>query len=446
MPEKQFDYDVLYIGSGHGTFDGAIPLAAKGYKVAVVEADLIGGTCPNRGCNAKIILDMPVALRRQFEDLNGVVTGGVAIDWSQNVAHKDEVIGVLPGFIGGLLDSVHIDVIHGKGVLEDPHTVSIDGTLKTAGKIVIATGLRPNRLDIPGIDLAHDSSDFMNLTKMPKKITIIGGGYIAMEFATIANATGADVTVLLRGDKALRAFHQEFVETIISDLEKHGVTFKREISVTELKAAGDQIQVLTADGQSSTTDWVLDATGRIPNVENIGLEKVGVHYTAKGVTVNDHLQTSVPSIYASGDVIDKAQPKLTPTAIFESKYLSAQFAGESSDPIKYPVIPSVVFTTPRLAKAGVSPETAAAAPSDYTVSANHTPNDWYRQASKETLGDNLLVFDKAHHLVGATEVSNQAENVINSLLPAIEFKFGPAELNRLVYLFPSITSAAYGQL
>ncbi|MGY0229602.1 dihydrolipoyl dehydrogenase family protein [Levilactobacillus brevis] len=444
MSVENYDYDVLYLGSGHGTFDGAIPLAAKGVKVAVVEGGLIGGTCPNRGCNAKITLDAPVALQRQLAALNPVITGDTTINWSANMAHKHEVIDGLPDFIGGLLKDNGVEAITGYGKLTAAHSVQVGDQTYTADKIVIATGLHSHRLAIPGSELAHDSEDFLNLTSLPARMTVIGGGYIALELATIANAAGSDVTILLRGQQALRQFHQPFVETVLSDLTDRGVQILRETQVTALKQADNALQVVTDTQGTLVTDWVLDATGRDPNTQNLGLEDVGVAYTDHGITVNDHLQTSVPNIYASGDVIDKEQPKLTPTAIFESMYLSQTFAGETTEPIDYPAIPTVVFTSPRLAQVGVS--VAQAQKDGATVETNHVPDDWYRQVGKESQGDNALIFDAEHHLIGATEVSEQAADVINTLLPAIEFQYGPAEIGRLVHLFPTIGASAWGQL
>lgn len=444
MSVENYDYDVLYLGSGHGTFDGAIPLAAKGVKVAVVEGGLIGGTCPNRGCNAKITLDAPVALQRQLAALNPVITGDTTINWSANMAHKHEVIDGLPDFIGGLLKDNGVEVITGYGKLTAAHSVQVGDQTYTADKIVLATGLHSHRLAIPGSELAHDSEDFLNLTSLPARMTVIGGGYIALELATIANAAGSDVTILLRGQQALRQFHQPFVETVLSDLTDRGVQILRETQVTALKQADNALQVVTDTQGTLVTDWVLDATGRDPNTQNLGLEDVGVAYTDHGITVNDHLQTSVPNIYASGDVIDKEQPKLTPTAIFESMYLSQTFAGETTEPIDYPAIPTVVFTSPRLAQVGVS--VAQAQKDGATVETNHVPDDWYRQVGKESQGDNALIFDAEHHLIGATEVSEQAADVINTLLPAIEFQYGPAEIGRLVHLFPTIGASAWGQL
>ncbi|KRL37385.1 dihydrolipoyl dehydrogenase family protein [Liquorilactobacillus uvarum] len=440
--ENEYDYDVLYLGSGHGTFDGAIPLAAKGFKVAIVESGLIGGTCPNRGCNAKITLDAPVPLQRQAEDLQGIVTAPVALNWSETVKHKHDVIKGLPDFIAGLLKNNEVTVLHGHGKLLNQHTVDVNGQSTTAAKIVIATGLRPHHMDIPGSELAHDSSEFMDLKELPAKIAIIGAGYISLEFATIANAFGSEVTILMHGQKALRKFHQPFVEHIIADLEKRGVHFVRNAAVSRLEKHGMGTTVHYAGNKAVHVDWVLDATGRIPNVENIGLENTGVEYDKDGVIVNDHLQTTIPNIYASGDVIKKSQPKLTPTAIFESTYLMHLLAGETSAAINYPAIPSVVFTSPRIARVGVPVEEAEKS-DEYTVVKNNVLDNWYRQVTRETFGENALVFDKAHHLVGATEVSEHAEDVVNSLLPAIELKLKPEQIERIIHLFPTISSASW---
>ena len=438
-----YDYDVLYIGSGHGTFDGAIPLAARGKKVGVIESGLIGGTCPNRGCNAKIALDAPVKLTRLTEKLQGIVNGNLSINWTENEKHKQEVIQGLPDMIGGLMKSVNIDIIKGHGSFQDAHTVLVGDESKTAEKIVISTGQHPHRLNIPGTELAHDSADFMNLTDLPANITIIGAGYISMEFATIANAAGAKVTVITHGDKVLRKFYQPYVNQIVADLKSRGVEFINNAKVSSFEKDGNNF-IVNYDGGQVKTNWILDATGRVPNVDDIGLDKVGVDYTKKGIKVNDHLQTNIDNIYASGDVIDKDQPKLTPTAIFESIYLMHTFAGDTTDAINYPEISSVVFTSPRIAKVGVSVEDANK--DDFTTKENHLPDDWYRQVTKEDIGDNTLAYDKQNHLVGATEISDQAEDAINALLPAIVFKFEPAQLERLVTLFPTIAADAWGQI
>ncbi|TPR19384.1 dihydrolipoyl dehydrogenase family protein [Apilactobacillus timberlakei] len=441
MTDK-YDYDVLYIGAGHGTFDGAIPLAQKGYKIAVVEADKVGGTCPNWGCNAKIALDIPVQLTETQKRLQNIINGDTSINWKENMANKHKVIDGLPDAISGLIESSNIKLIHGFAKLSDNHTVTVGDNSYSADKIVIATGLRPHRLDVDGKELAHDSKDFLNLDEMPKHVAIIGAGYIAMEFATIANAAGAQVTVLMHGDKALRQFNQEYVDMVMQDLENKGVRFIKNAKIKDFAQKDDCVTAVQLDNEDVRTDYILDATGRIPNVENIGLDELGIKYDKKGIKVNDHLATNVDNIYASGDVADTGQPKLTPTAIFESQYLTSLFSGETKDAIDFPAIPSVVFTTPRIAEVGVSVDEAKNS-DKYTVEETDMTKDWYRAITKEQIAKRAYVFDKEHHLVGATEVSDQADSVIDSILPAVALKLDQKQVGRLVHLFPSIGSDAW---
>ena len=441
---SEYDFDVLYLGSGHGAFDGAGPLAASGKKVGVIESDMIGGTCPNYGCNAKITLDTPVVLQRMAERMQGIVSGSITINWSELVAHKQAVIKPLPTNIGSNLKQIGVTIIHGHGKFIDPHSITVAGKTYTAENMVIATGRRPHHLDIPGTELAHDSRAFMDLKTLPKRIGILGSGYISMEFATIANAAGAEVSVFMHADKALREFHQPFVKAVMADMTKRGVKFIPSADVQALKQTAQGIAIQCGDHQEQTVDWVLDATGRIPNDDQIGLEAAGVTFSQRGIPVDDHLRTNVPNIFASGDVLDKPQPKLTPTATFESYYLYQLLSGQTTDPIDYPAIPSTVYTTPRIAKVGVTPEEAA--DGDYQVVRNHIPDDWYHQTDQETMGDSILIFDRDHHLVGATEFSAQAEDAINTLLPAIVFHFSKQQMWQIAHIFPSESAAAWHKI
>ncbi|WP_119318303.1 dihydrolipoyl dehydrogenase family protein [Companilactobacillus formosensis] len=438
----KFDFDVLYIGAGHGTFDGAAPLAQTGVSVGVIESGLVGGTCPNRGCNAKITLDEPVKMTREAQRMGDILQGNISIDWAKNMEHKQEIIDVLPEGLTKRLEDAGAEVMHGHAKFVDNHTVVIDDDKKvTAEKIVISTGLKPHRLDIPGTELAHDSEDFLNLTKLPKHITIIGSGYIGMEFATIANEAGSKVTVMLHSDKVLRDFYQPYVEQVVADLKKRGVQFIKNSDVQSFEQENDSYLIHYGHDETLTTDWILDATGRIPNVDNLGLDEIGVKHDKTGVLVNDYLQTNIENIYASGDVISSDQPKVTPAAYFESKYLMSLFSGQTTDPIKFPVIPTVVFTSPRIAQAGISVDEGKK--KGYQISENDLANYWYYIVDKEPIAHSTQIHDKEGHLVGVTEISDQAEDAINALLPAIEFKFDRQQVSRLIGLFPTIGYAAW---
>lgn len=440
-----YDYDVLYIGGGHAAFDGAEPLAKSGQKVALVTDDLLGGTCTNRGCNAKITLDEPVTLQRQVERMQGLVHGELQIDWPAVVAHKQAVIKDLPQGTENKLKNAGVELLKGHATLTGPHTVNISGQIEySADRIVLGTGQRPHRLAIPGSDLAHDSSEFMNLAEMPQNIAIIGGGYISYEFATIANAVGANVTVFLHGEHGLRNFYQPFVKQVTTDLNKRGVKFIKNANVNKFSQNNQKYTVHYGNNETAEFDWLLDATGRIPNVENLGLDDLGIKYNEHGIEVNDHLQTSVSSIYASGDVLDKTQPKLTPTATYESYYLYQLFSGKTTDAIKYPAIPTTVYTSPRIAQVGVSPTQAKS--NGLSVNENHIPDDWYRQIDQETQGDRILVFDQEHHLQGVTEVSDKAEDAVNTYLPAIVSAYDDNDMWQMAHIFPSVGASAWHKI
>ena len=442
---RKYQYDVIYIGSGHGS-DGINELAKKGYKVATVEAEKIGGTCPNWGCNAKITLDEPIKLTREQERMKNIVNGHLTVNWAANMKHKHEVIDPIPNGLSNVKEGAGVDIIHGWATLTDSHTVEVNGQKYTTDKIVLATGLHPRQLNMKGTNLGHNSKDFLSLDHLPKRIAIVGSGYIAMEFATIANQSGADVTVLMHHDRVLKQFYQPFVNRIVKDLKRRGMKFIPNAGVSSFSKKNGQLLVNYGNNQHLATDWILDATGRVPNVRHMGLEAAGVKYDRHGILVNSHLQTSVPNIYASGDVINSHEPKLTPTATFQGNYLMHLFSGETTHGIKYPPIPTVVFTSPRIAQVGISVPHAEKYDFDYDIVTNDLSEDWYRQIDKEQIAENALIFNKQGQLVGVTEISDRADDVIDTLLPAVALHLSKQQIEQVVPLFPSIAHDAWKNL
>jgi len=434
-----FDYDVLYIGSGQATWNGAVPLAKQGLKLAVAEEALFGGVCSNYGCNAKIVLDHPVELARQVEAMQDRgVEGSIFINWPDLMAHKHELIDPQSHHNEVRLTKEGITVFKGHADFVDAHTVSINGKMVTADKIVIATGQRPHRLDMPGSEFVHDSTDFLSIADMPEHVTIFGGGYIAMEFATIANAAGAKVDIITRSDKYLRSFPQQYVTRVVADLKRRGVRFIPNQTIESVEETVDGFQVKGQNDLLLETDYIIDATGRQPNHDYLNLEAAGVESTDRGIPVNDHLQTNVANIYAAGDVVDHALPKTTPVAAFDSRYLASQFSGDSTEPIDYPAISTVVFTSPRIAQVGVSVAEAEANPEKYQITNVDYQSDWFRQVGNETEAYLTLIFNQEHVLVGAAEMSHEAVNSMNTFVPMIEMGLTQKQLQRFIYLFPSI--------
>lgn len=440
-------YDVLFIGSGQGAWNGAIPMSQAGLKVAVVEEGLFGGVCTNRGCNAKITLDKPVELVRTIEQLQGRGFDSVPkINWPDLMGHKHEVIGKLAESNKQKLIDGGVKVIIGHANLVDSQTVQVGDTAYQAKKIVLALGQHPHRLAIPGKELLHDSTDFLSITKMPKCLTIIGAGYVGMEFASIANAAGASVNVVLDSHQPLRDFYQPYVKRLVESLRQRGVKFFYDQQLTSVTRDDAGLVLHGPDQFELASEYIIDASGRLPNLEGTGLENLGIATTKRGITVDDHLQTNVPGVYATGDVLDKTEPKITPTAIFESQYLAQLFTGQTTDAIQYPSVATTVFSSPRISQVGINPDVAANFPDKYTVAHFEYGDDWFKQVQNEIDAALTLVFDKKHILVGAVEYSNEAVDAINGLLDIIELRLTHDQVQRFIYTFPSIQHSYFRKI
>ncbi|WP_461244827.1 dihydrolipoyl dehydrogenase family protein [Secundilactobacillus muriivasis] len=434
------NYDVIFIGSGHATWHAAVALKQAGKQVAIVEKDLVGGTCTNYGCDAKIALDGPFQLTEQLQRFQGHGVNSVpTIDWPALMAYKHNVIDPLAPTMSQLFTKMGIDLLTGAAKIADAHTVRIGDQTYTSDYIVIGTGQRPATLPISGNENIHDSREFLDLPEMPQRLVFIGAGVIAMEFATMAATMGREVHIVEFGDRALGAFNQTYVAKLQAKLEAQGVQFHFNEAVTAVSVADDTYTVTTKSGLTIDADYVLGATGRVANVENLGLEDLNIEASARGIKVNDHLQTTVPNIFVSGDVIDKVQPKLTPTATFESNYIARTILG-STDPISYPAIPSVVFTMPRLAEVGVSVAEAEAHTDLYRTQVVPFGQQLAFEFKLALDAEATLVFDKAGYLVGASLYADDGDDLVNLLTLIINARFTADQLQQQIFAFPSATS------
>lgn len=433
-----YDYDVALIGSGHANWHAAVTLRQAGKSVVIIEKDTIAGTCTNYGCDPKILLDGPFELMERLDQYQGIgVTNGAQIDWSKLMNYKHQVIDPLSLQMTGLFKQMGIDVMMGAGSLTDDHTIQVAKRTVTADYIVLGTGQRSAKLPIPGSEYLHDSREFLDLIQFPHKITFIGAGIISLEFASMAIKLGAAVSVIEFGSRALATYHEEYAKRVVDKLSNEGVNFYFNAAVSQVEIVGDGYLVTTSAGQQVETDYVLDATGRIPNIENLGLEELGIKATRRGIQVDDHLRTSVSNIFASGDVIDKSIPKLTPTATFESNYIAAQILGISTKAIVYPVIPSVVFTLPRLAQVGVTIAEATKQLDQYQVVPIPYGKQMLFQSQNEVDAEVTLVLDANHFLVGAALYGNDAPELVNLLTLIINRHLSGSELDQMIFAFPS---------
>ncbi|MCQ4087565.1 NAD(P)/FAD-dependent oxidoreductase [Saccharibacillus sp. JS10] len=433
-------YDVLFIGSGQAAWNAALPLTKAGKKVAIIERHKIAGVCTSYGCNPKIILDSPIKTISDAKLYGGKgLDSSFTLDWSKLMEHKNSILDPLPDFLGKMLSDAGVTIIHGEAKFEDAQTVVVNGEHYRAENFVVAAGQRPMIPDIPGKELLETSDDFLYLPELPKRIVMIGAGYVAMELASIASKAGSHVEVIQNSNQVLSGFHQPYANSLVEKMKADGVVFHFEDQATQVEKQGEEFVLTTEKGLSLSADLVVSAIGRIPNTEGIGLEEAGVTYTEKGIVVDEYLRTSQPHIYASGDVLDKTQPRLTPTSIFEAKYLGAYLAGMTNTPIEYPPIATITFTLPRIAQIGVSPEEAEQSDA-YKVKSVELGKQWDFAGRGDTDAHLTLVYDQEGHIVGAAAYSQEALEIVNALTPIITLKLSAEQADRLVYAFPSFES------
>lgn len=474
------DYDVIYIGSGNAAWQGGRFLRKAGLKILIVEESLYGGTCANRGCNSKALLDAPYEIKALADNFEGVgKSGDFEVDWPALMKFKQKRIAGMSIFLDNKFDEYDLDVAHGKGVIIDEHTVQVADKKFTTDKIVICTGLKPVIPDIKGKEYLHDSTDFLDIAELPKHTIIIGAGFVGMEFASILAEAGLKADVIIRGDMALKYFHQPYVQKVIEILKQKGIRFHFNQQVKEVianvdienpskkvlntvqgmncdellrdpeaktdnKSYEDGFTVNCESGLSLTGDYVISAMGRTANVEDIGLENVGLTYSSKGIKVNGHLQTEVPNIYASGDVADTGIAKLVTVAIHHSKYLAKELLGEAGE-ITYPVVPAVAYTIPRIATVGV-PAYIAEKSDEYEVHQIRYGNSYSLELKNDLTAEAKVIVDKDLQIVGAEIYAAEAENVANMFAFIINKKITLEELDYMIYAFPSSSSVCLYKL
>ncbi len=474
------DYDVIYIGSGNASWQGGRFLRKAGLKILIIEQGLYGGACANRGCNSKAIVDSPYEVKALADNFEGVgKAGNLEVDWPSLMKHKHNVIEGMSSFLDRKFDEYDLDVAHGKGMIVDEHTVRVGDETFTTDKIVIATGLKPVIPDIPGKEYLHDSTDFLDIAELPEHTIIIGAGFVGMEFASILAEAGRSADVVIRGNMALKYFHQPYVQKIIEILKEKNIRFHFNETVTEVlssveienpeerihnvskgvntdeelrdpeakvnnKAYKDAFTVKCESGLSLKGDYVIAGMGREANVEGIGLENVGITSTRSGIKVNGYLQTDVPNIYAVGDVADTGIAKLVTVAIHQSKYLAKAILGEA-DEITYPAVPAVAYTIPRIATVGV-PAYVAEKSDEYEVHQIKYGKSYAPVLKNDKTAEAKVIVDKDLQIVGAEIYSAEAENVANMFAFIINKKITLEELDYMIYTFPSSSSVCLYKL
>jgi glutathione reductase (NADPH) len=420
---SQFDYDLLVIGAGSGGIRAARESAGLGARVAIVEERYLGGTCVNVGCVPKKLLVYAAHYGHDFRDASGFgwSAPGVSFDWRQLIANKNRAIERLQGIYRKLLEQAGVAVIDGRAALAGPRAVQVGNRRYSAERILIATGSWPVIPELPGREHAITSNEAFFLDESPQRVLIVGGGYIGVEFAGIFHGLGADTTLVHRGPLILRGFDHEMREFLAGEMRKQGVRLIANCRVERILRNGALLAVLD-DGARLEADCILFATGRRPNTANLGLAELGVAMTENGaIRVNDDYQSSVPSIYAIGDVTDRL--KLTPVAIAEAMALSRALFGGAPARMEYHNVPTCVFSNPNCARVGLNEDDARSRYGAIDVyRSEFTPLRHSLTGRRERALIKLLVARTDGRVVGAHMVGPEAGEIIQGI--AIAMKAG----------------------
>jgi glutathione reductase (NADPH) len=356
-----YDYDLFVIGAGSGGVRAARIAAQHGARVAVAEDYRVGGTCVIRGCVPKKLFVYASQYAEAFEDaVNfGWTTEKVSFDWPTLVENKDKEIDRLNKAYIRNLESAGAELIMARAVFADRHTVALsDGRRVSARYVLIATGATPFMpLHLPGRELAITSNEAFHLERLPSRICIVGGGYIAVEFAGIFNNLGVETVLIYRGEKILRGFDEDLRDHLTAEMKKKGIEFRTGCDVAKIERSGEGVRVTCNDDAVFGAGQIMYATGRIPNVMGLNLEKIGVELTPHyAVKVDEYSRSSVDNIYAVGDVTNRLN--LTPVAIREGHAFADTLFGGGNIAVDHTNVPTAVFSQPEIGTVGLSEHAA----------------------------------------------------------------------------------------
>lgn len=359
----QQEYDLFTIGAGSGGVRASRIAAKHGAKVAVAEEYRVGGTCVIRGCVPKKLFVYASQYAESFEDAVGFgwTSEAVSFDWQTLLANKDKEIDRLNKAYIRNLEASGAELINARASFKDAHTIALsDGREVRAKKILIATGATPFLPQIPGRELAITSNEAFHLPSLPRRIAIVGAGYIAVEFAGIFSGLGVETILLVRSDQILRGFDRELRDHLAAEMKKKGIEIRTRSDVAKIEKSGDGVRITLTDGAAFGAGAIMYATGRVPNTQGLGLENAGVELDAQGaVKVDGYSRTSQPHIYAVGDVTNRLN--LTPVAIREGHAFADTVFGGKDVRVDHTDVPTAVFSQPEIGTVGLTEEAARAA-------------------------------------------------------------------------------------
>ncbi len=436
-----YDFDLFVIGGGSGGVRASRMAAQRGARVALAEAAELGGTCVNVGCIPKKLYSYAAGYAEAFAEAPGfgwTLSEPPRFDWAHLKTQRAKEITRLNGVYASLLKTANVTLLNGWAQLVDAHTVDVDGTRYTAKNLLIATGGTPWVPELPGREHILTSDAMFDLDPFPKRLLVVGGGYIACEFASIFNGLGAKVTQVHRRAHLLSGFDDDVRQFLASEMGKAGVDIRLSSEIDSISSGPGGLNVMLARGATIEVDTVLFATGRVPNTRALGLEAAGVAVDEHGaIAVDAHYKTSVPSIYAVGDVSSSVQ--LTPVALAEAMVVVDALFGDRVRKLDYEFIPTAVFTHPNIGTCGYSETDARAKFGKVTVfctefrALRHTLS-----ASTERTFMKLVVDKASDRVVGLHLVGPDAGEVVQGFAVAMRAGATKALFDSTIGIHPTV--------
>ncbi|MEQ9022707.1 MAG: glutathione-disulfide reductase [Pseudomonadales bacterium] len=439
MPK--YDYDLFVIGGGSGGVRAARLWASEGRRVAIAEDRSWGGTCVNLGCVPKKLFVFASHYSHDFEDAKNYgwdLAGTPAFNWSRLLENKDQEIRRLNSIYIRLLETAGADMLNGRAKIIGANEIEVNERRYSAERILIATGGRPFIPDFPGSDLAISSDEAFHLKTFPQSILIVGGGFIALEFACIYNGLGARVDLVYRRDLFLRGFDLDLREHIADEMRKQGINLRFNEDVKEISPKGDLKQVALKSGEQLDVEQVFYAIGRQPRTDDLWQEELLIKTEADGsIAIDDCFRTSIPSIYALGDVVGKKA--LTPVATAEAMALLEYFRTGESPKFDYHNIPLAVFTTPNMATVGLSEAEAQEQGFVYHVFETDFKHLKHTLTGRDERVYIKLIVDKpTDRVIGAHMMGPEAGEVIQSVAIAIKARATKADFDQTIGIHPTM--------
>ncbi|MCE2487288.1 MAG: glutathione-disulfide reductase [Desulfurellaceae bacterium] len=434
-----YDYDLFVIGAGSGGVRASRMSAAYGARVAVVEERYLGGTCVNVGCIPKKLFVYAAEFRDHFEDAAGFgwSVGQRSVDWPTLVANKNVEIERLNGIYRNLLSNAGAEIIEGRARLVDPHTLAVDGRSYTAEHILVATGSWPYLPQIPGIEHAISSNEAFYLERLPQRAIIVGGGYIAVEFATIFHGLGVEVTELYRGELFLRGFDTDVRSVLAEEMRRREVDLRFKADIARIDRHNDTLTATLGDGTRLETDLIMYATGRLPNTHNIGLEAVGVEMNDIGaVTVDAYSRSTVPHIFAIGDCTDRLN--LTPMAIAEGQAVAETLFHDRPTQPDHTNVATAVFSHPPIGTVGLTEDEARQRYSAIDVyTSSFRPLKHTLSGRSERTFMKLIVDQASDRVLGCHMVGPEAGEIIQGFSVALKCGATKAQFDATIGIHPT---------